>query len=36
MCRWLEQAGVDYLHISAGGGFRTRGIRRAAFRPPRW
>ena len=21
MCRWLEEAGVDYLHISAGGGF---------------
>jgi 2,4-dienoyl-CoA reductase (NADPH2) len=21
MCRWLEQAGVDYLHISAGAGF---------------
>jgi 2,4-dienoyl-CoA reductase (NADPH2) len=21
MCRWLEEAGVDYLHVSAGGGF---------------
>ena len=21
VCRWLEQAGVDYLHISVGGGF---------------
>jgi 2,4-dienoyl-CoA reductase (NADPH2) len=21
MCRWLQEAGVDYLHISAGGGF---------------
>ena len=21
MCRWLEEAGADYLHISAGGGF---------------
>jgi 2,4-dienoyl-CoA reductase-like NADH-dependent reductase (Old Yellow Enzyme family) len=21
MCKWLEEAGVDYLHISAGGGF---------------
>jgi 2,4-dienoyl-CoA reductase (NADPH2) len=21
MCRWLERAGVDYLHVSAGGGF---------------
>ncbi len=20
-CRWLEEAGVDYLHVSAGGGF---------------
>jgi 2,4-dienoyl-CoA reductase-like NADH-dependent reductase (Old Yellow Enzyme family) len=21
VCRWLEEAGVDYLHVSAGGGF---------------
>ena len=21
MCRWLEEAGADYLHVSAGGGF---------------
>jgi 2,4-dienoyl-CoA reductase-like NADH-dependent reductase (Old Yellow Enzyme family) len=21
MCRWLDEAGVDYLHVSAGGGF---------------
>lgn len=21
MCRWLEDAGADYLHVSAGGGF---------------
>ena len=31
MCRWLEEAGVDYLHISAGGGFPTRATRRASF-----
>jgi 2,4-dienoyl-CoA reductase-like NADH-dependent reductase (Old Yellow Enzyme family) len=21
VCRWLEEAGVDYIHVSAGGGF---------------
>ena len=21
VCRWLEEAGVDYLHVSVGGGF---------------
>ena len=35
MCRWLEEAGADYLHVSAGGSFRIHGIPPASSLPRR-